>query len=549
MKYALIIGNSQYQDAKLVPLKTPDDDARALAEVLRFKTIGNFDEVSTLINETESKVRRAINDFLSKKKLEDLALLYFSGHGVLDSRGTLFLALKDTEIQALSATAIPASFISYEMDNCRSKRQILILDCCNSGAFARGTKGEQKAITESTFEGNGTGRVVLTASDATQFAYEGDQAAIQSELSLFTHFLFEGLKTGDADINHDGKISLDEWYDYSYTKVRETTSKQIPNKWSYGQKGELIIAQNPFLKKKEGTHIEAIERELMTLLRSHQSELYDEMEKFQPLASEYRVNLMEQWKQEYEEIIRYLLERLNQYKALMKDSWSKSETDRLFNAISLLSDVMGGRNKFIQNVGGVSLRKADIGSHGGEAFAHRINLSNKGTFSAWTVVHELAHAWDANYSWKLSRLLEKYTGGYTSQVLSLAKRLAGLSDSGIFGPEKRPGRYGRKPGCNAAGYFYGDKPSGSNWKFNRIEDFAEAVAMYVGWGRNNDLSNWAKARLDRYLLGNGVEDKNFGVDNWADYAKYFYPDDGDYTKTKRWQFIDDLVKGRLEIDT
>ena len=227
--------------------------------------------------------------------------------------------------------------------------------------------------------------------------------------------------------------------------------------------------------------------------------------------------------------------------------WVKAELDRLHNAIALMADTMGGNEKFNRHLGGVTVRKADIGSHGGEALSHRISLSTKGTFSSWTVIHEFAHAWDANHGWKLSRQLEKYTGGYTNPVLSLAKRLAGLSDSGLFNAENKPGRYGRKPGCNAAGYFYGDKPSGSNWNFNRLEDFAESVAMYLGWQRDNDLSNWARARIDRYLLENGAADKNFGIDNWMYYRKYFYPEGGDYTKTKRWKFVDGLVNGRVGI--
>jgi hypothetical protein len=227
--------------------------------------------------------------------------------------------------------------------------------------------------------------------------------------------------------------------------------------------------------------------------------------------------------------------------------WSKAELDRLHHAIGLLAILMGESENFVRNIGGATVRKADIGTHGGEAIAHKVSLSTKGSFSPWTVVHEFAHAWDANYGWNLSRLLEKYTGGYTNPTLSYLKQLAGLSDSAFLRPEQKPGRYGRRPGCNQAGYFYGDKPSGSNWNFNRLEDFAESVAMYVGWGRNNDLSDWAEARIQRYLLDNGANDKNFGVDNWKDYAKYFYPEGGDYTKTRRWQFVDDLMHSRINV--
>ena len=250
MKYALIIGNNKYDDPKLSQLKTPAADSQALAKVLDDKTIGAFDEVEALINQSETKVRRAVSAFLTDKKPDDLILLYFSGHGILDDRGRLYLALKDTQVNLLKATSIPSSFIADEMDSCRSRRQILVLDCCHSGAFARGTKGEQKAITETTFEGSGFGRVVLTASDSTQYALEGDQVIKQSELSLFTHFLLEGLKTGEADVNSDGLISLDEWYDYTYTKVISETPRQVPHKWSYNQQGDLVIARNPFLKKK-----------------------------------------------------------------------------------------------------------------------------------------------------------------------------------------------------------------------------------------------------------------------------------------------------------
>jgi hypothetical protein len=259
--------------------------------------------------------------------------------------------------------------------------------------------------------------------------------------------------------------------------------------------------------------------------------------KLSQLKSDYKVDILADWG----------YEKLKSSSDWQLGTWTKAELDKLHSATALVADIMGGSENFVRSLGGVTVRKADIGSHGGEALLHRVSLSTKGTFSSWTVVHEFAHAWDANHGWKLSRLLEKYTGGYTSPVLSLAKRMAGLSDSGRFNAENKPGRYGRKPGCNAAGYFYGDKPSGSNWKFNRVEDFAESVAMYLGWQRENDLSTWAKARIDRYLLEDGAQDKNFGIDNWSYYRKYFYPEGGDYSKTKRWQFIDDLVHGKIRV--
>ena len=228
-------------------------------------------------------------------------------------------------------------------------------------------------------------------------------------------------------------------------------------------------------------------------------------------------------------------------------TWSKAELDRLHNAINLIVDVMGGNDRFIQHLGGVKVIKSGIGSRAGEALANQVTFTKKGSFSSWTAVHEFAHAWDGNYGWKLSGLLEKYTSGFTSLILSLIKRLLRRSDSGFLKPEQKPGRYGRWPGCNRVGYFYGDKPSGSDWNFTHKEDFAESVAMYIGWERGNELSQHARDRIIHYQLKNGDIDPFNEIDNWMDYAKYFYPENGDYTKTKRWQFVDDLLQGRMDL--
>jgi hypothetical protein len=314
MKYALIIGNNKYDDQKLAQLKTPAADSQALAKILDDKTIGSFDEVTPLINQTETRVRRAISTFLTNKKPDDLVLLYFSGHGVLDDRGRLYLALKDTQVNLLKATSISSSFVADEMDSCRSKRQILILDCCHSGAFARGTKGEQKAITETTFEGSGFGRVVLTASDSTQYALEGDQVIKQTELSLFTHFLLDGLKTGQADLNNDGLIALDEWYDYTYAKVVSETPRQVPHKWSYNQQGDLIIARNPYLKKKvvelPSELVQALESSFVGIRESAVNELGKYLQSRDPEMAELAVVSLKKMKEDDSRRISSLAEKL-----------------------------------------------------------------------------------------------------------------------------------------------------------------------------------------------------------------------------------------------
>ena len=246
-KFALIIGNSQYQDPRLAQLVTPQEDVNDLAAILRASDIGGFDEVKTLVNESDANIRLSLEDFFADKLPDDLLVIYFSGHGVRDEQGLLYLAVNNTRANRLRATAIPSEFITKEMDRSRSKRQVLILDCCHSGAFAQGSKAVtgESAGTGPAFEGLGYGRVILTATDATQYAWEGDKVIGQADRSVFTHYLIEGLRTGEADANHDGAITLDEIYDYVYERVVEATPRQTPGKWSYKQQGDIVIAHNP----------------------------------------------------------------------------------------------------------------------------------------------------------------------------------------------------------------------------------------------------------------------------------------------------------------
>jgi hypothetical protein len=245
-KLALLIGNSRYDDPGLARLQAADVDVREIADVLRHPEIGEFDEVTELPNQGLAAVRRSIAQFFRQGKKDDLLVFYFSGHGVKDENGHLYLAVRDTELPLLSGTAIESAFITAQMDRSFSRRQVLILDCCHSGAFAAGAKGGAQSVgIGPAFEGNGFGHVVLTATDSTQYAWEGDRIIGDSDKSVFTHYLLQGLRTGDADTDGDGQITIDELYDYVFEHVVRETPKQTPGKWSYKVRGAIVIAQNP----------------------------------------------------------------------------------------------------------------------------------------------------------------------------------------------------------------------------------------------------------------------------------------------------------------
>ncbi len=243
-KFALIIGNSQYDDATLKGLQAPDADARALAEVLGDAAIGGF-EVRTLINESSFKIIEEIESFFENRKSDDLLLFYFSGHGVKDQDAQLYFAVANTKVNRLLATAIRAQDVNNLMRRCPSKQQVLLLDCCYSGAFAKGMiakKVDSSIGTRERFDGRG--RVILTASDSMQYAFEGDKIKGRNVQSVFTNVLVEGLGTGDADLDNDGLISFDELADYVCDRVADHTPDQTPKRWELDARGKILIAKS-----------------------------------------------------------------------------------------------------------------------------------------------------------------------------------------------------------------------------------------------------------------------------------------------------------------
>jgi hypothetical protein len=252
-RLALIVASSEFTDETLQQLIAPGQDAADLARVLEDVAIGGFDEVKVLANCPSHEVRREIEAFFANRKRGDLLLLYFSGHGVKDDDGRLYLATTDTRRGLFRSTAVPATFVNETMTASRSRRQVLVLDCCHSGAFARGmvAKGGESVDIRERFDGRG--RVVLTASNATQYAFQGDEVIGESSRSVFTRYLVQGLETGEADMDGDGWVSLDELYDYVYDQVTEETPQQTPGKWTFDLQGDITIARSPLGRRTPAT--------------------------------------------------------------------------------------------------------------------------------------------------------------------------------------------------------------------------------------------------------------------------------------------------------
>jgi uncharacterized caspase-like protein len=241
VKVALLIGVSEFADAALANLPAALRDMKAVQSVLNDVERGGFDEVRLLENPERQPMEEAIDALFRDRQKDDLVLLYFSGHGIKDDTGKFSLATRITQKDRLRTTAVAASFVHDVMSNSRSRRQVVILDCCFSGAFATGMMAKDDASVDVKTQLGGEGRAVLTASSAVEYAF----AHADEDLSIYTRFLVEGIRTGAADIDTNGHITVDELHHYAQRKVQEAAPAMKPEIYAVKEGYTIQLAKAP----------------------------------------------------------------------------------------------------------------------------------------------------------------------------------------------------------------------------------------------------------------------------------------------------------------
>jgi uncharacterized caspase-like protein len=256
-KFALLIGVSEYESG-LASLPAAVKDVKAVQEILQHPEMGNFDDVKVLIDPGLLEMQAAVNTLFDDRKQQDLVLLYFSGHGITDEYGKFFFANRNTckTIQGKlnKGTAVPASFIHDVMSNCLSERQVIILDCCHSGAFPEGMTLRNAGTLNLKQELGGQGRIVLTSSTALQYSFERQG----EDLAIYTRFLVEGIKTGAADLDGDGVISVNELHDYVEEQVRKVSPAMKPERYVLGD-GEKILLAKAFISDPKWRYLKLVQ--------------------------------------------------------------------------------------------------------------------------------------------------------------------------------------------------------------------------------------------------------------------------------------------------
>jgi molecular chaperone DnaJ len=217
-RVALLVGNSTFSSDPGIPtLLFPPADVKAFAAVLEDPKIGRFDCVEMLIEKDKDEILRRFATLLRGYPGATI-LFYYSGHGMVSDDGRLILATSDTMETLLPATGVPFENLISTKNHFGCGRFFAILDCCYAGLASPHIKGSEDNQLKAF--GDGKGVFFLGAANATAVTREDTGLGH----GVLTAAILEGLHSGQADTDGDGRITGPNLLDWcrEYTKNRNT---------------------------------------------------------------------------------------------------------------------------------------------------------------------------------------------------------------------------------------------------------------------------------------------------------------------------------------
>jgi uncharacterized protein YjbI with pentapeptide repeats len=253
-KKALIVGINNY--THLQTLDICKNDGTEMYKILSSLGYEISDENKLLGEAKGEKLRDTIFNFFSDitSNPDDTLLFYYSGHGVPDIDGDIYLASSDIDPNEPYRKGFSFEELTKMIQRTVSTKVVVILDSCYSGS-AKISKGDEEnaakvgrtTIEDKSRKLQGQGKYILSASQALQEAY----ALTTGEHSIFTYYLLEGLKGNTKSIDGKGNVTPDSLGKYAYKEIMslplDKRPRQKPITKADGS-ANIILASYPELK-------------------------------------------------------------------------------------------------------------------------------------------------------------------------------------------------------------------------------------------------------------------------------------------------------------
>ena len=221
-RLALVIGNNAYRKAPA--LHNAANDAQDLGDQL-----GKLDfEVARSLDSGVAATRSAVDGFTSRLKPGDIALFFYSGHGI-QARGENYIVPVDFDPAGgeakLDAGCLRASAARDAMEKSGAGLNIVILDACRDNPFRPGEKVKGMALME---PGLGTCIALATGPGRTASDNSGERNG------LFTKHLLKEIVRPGQSIEAMFKKVKDNVYTDSAGAQRPWTFSDIVGEFFFG---------------------------------------------------------------------------------------------------------------------------------------------------------------------------------------------------------------------------------------------------------------------------------------------------------------------------
>ncbi|MBL7775184.1 MAG: caspase family protein, partial [Saprospiraceae bacterium] len=236
--YGIFIGTSQYAGDAL-DLRFPDFDASAMFQALQsagrllFKDSVHLKLFNTsgkpgTIDATKANIRAAFQEFAGRAKTGDVLVVYFSGHGInygAAESSQFYYLTRDIMTENLGPEEIRVNFaissaeLTEWLKNIPARKQVLMLDACNSGKIVEDFgSANKKDLATSRVRAldrmkDRTGVFILTGSAADKVSFEDNQYG----QGLLTYSLLQGMR-GMA-LSEDKRVDVMALFQYSRDQV------------------------------------------------------------------------------------------------------------------------------------------------------------------------------------------------------------------------------------------------------------------------------------------------------------------------------------------
>ncbi len=250
--FVLGIGAGTFMEGEF-DLNYAAKDAKDIVSIFEKSNKFKNPQTSFLVGEevNRNNVEKEL-DKLANVDRDDLVIIFYAGHGLIDSKLDYYLSTYETSFSSPNQGSFSYEWFEQKLDKIKSRKKVVMIDACHSGEIdkkemtlstnkniVKGTvkfrsvgvavNSENALSFSSTLElskhlfadmRQSNGSVVISSAGGGEFAIEGGNW----QNGVFTYCILNGLRTKSADFNGDGKIQINELQSYLKSEVPKLTN-------------------------------------------------------------------------------------------------------------------------------------------------------------------------------------------------------------------------------------------------------------------------------------------------------------------------------------